>query len=126
MAVIVGKSEWFFFALLICLAITHNIGAEIFNWGTVNKYASPIFESEIKLRSEDGSVEFYYPNDSLSNDYTIVAIQIFDKDYDDVSGVTAKIMSGGVGHNFTQIRISHTSSDHNETSLKIVMYGLDL
>ncbi|XP_018797954.1 PREDICTED: uncharacterized protein LOC108974517 [Bactrocera latifrons] len=95
-------------------------GGVSLTWGQVGKYASPIYDEEIKLTDNKPIVEVTYPRQGDINEYIITAMHAFDtktplytiSDAEraadahlaSVDSARVTVLRGGVGFNYTTLR----------------------
>uniref|UniRef100_A0A034WQL5 Uncharacterized protein n=1 Tax=Bactrocera dorsalis TaxID=27457 RepID=A0A034WQL5_BACDO len=95
-------------------------GAVSLTWGQVSKYASPIYDEEIKLTDNMPLVDVTYPRQGDTNEYIITAMHAFDAKTPlyttadaeraadahlaTVDSARVTVLRGGVGFNYTTLR----------------------
>nr|XP_014088820.1 uncharacterized protein LOC106616586 [Bactrocera oleae] len=95
-------------------------GAVSLTWGHVGKYASPIYDEEIKLTDNKPIVKVTYPQQGDTNQYIITAIHAFDAKTPlyttadaeraadahlaTVNSARVTVLRGGIGFNYTTLQ----------------------
>ncbi|XP_012157840.1 uncharacterized protein LOC105664939 [Ceratitis capitata] len=125
-----SKSISLFVSILSVLPLLTT--ADSFTWGHINKYASPIYDEEIKLTDNTKSITITYPQEGLTNDYTIIAMHAYAVETPSTMTTEAKhvahinnsadveVLRGGIGFNYTTIRFqTPTLAYHQSTADRI-------
>ncbi|XP_011196385.3 uncharacterized protein LOC105221262 [Zeugodacus cucurbitae] len=89
-------------------------GAVSLTWGQLSKYASPIYDEEIKLTDKQATVDVTFPQQGDTNEYIITGMHAFDAKTPlqttveahlaTVNSAMIRVVRGGVGFNYTTLR----------------------
>ncbi|XP_050325203.1 uncharacterized protein LOC126756290 [Bactrocera neohumeralis] len=115
-------------SLFVCAlsALPALSGAVSLTWGHVGKYASPIYDEEIKLTDNKPIVDVTYPRQGDTSEYIITAMHAFDAKTPlyttavaeraadahlaTVDSARVMVLRGGVGFNYTTLRFEMPTS----------------